>query len=294
MPSLAVEVAAATRGRSSGANATRSSVRAVDRRQTRPVVLLADDLADQRELYRQYLDFAGYDVTVARDGFEAVDRALQIHPDVIIMDLAMPGLDGFETTQRLKALDGTRDIPVIALTAHGELPREWALTAGCVAYLKKPCYPHDLALEISAVLDKVHVYRPDPLPLGPSEHPHALVVDGNVGDRELFAEYLEYRGCVVSVSLSAAAALGDAQRLQPEVIVLDLDLPRLGGWEVLRSLRRDPVTRGIPVVGLTHQVTEARREEARALGAALLTKPCEPDALFLAVSKAAAAARDRG
>jgi chemosensory pili system protein ChpA (sensor histidine kinase/response regulator) len=76
------------------------------------------------------------------------------------------------------------------------------------------------------------------------------------------------------------------------VIVLDLDLPRLGGWEVLRSLRRDPVTRSIPVVGLTRQVTDARREDARALGATLLNKPCEPDALFLAVSKAAAA-RDR-
>ena len=148
-------------------------------------------------------------MTVARDGFEAVDCALQVHPDVIIMDLAMPGLDGFETTQRLKALDTTRDIPVIALTAHGELPREWALTAGCAAYLKKPCYPHDLALEISAVLDKARVYRPEPLPLrSPSEHPQVLVVDGSVGDRELFAEYLEYRGCVVSVSLSAPARSG--------------------------------------------------------------------------------------
>jgi CheY-like chemotaxis protein len=54
------------------------------------VVLLVDDLADQRELYRQYLDFAGYEVAIARDGFEAVDRALHVHPDVIIMDLAMP------------------------------------------------------------------------------------------------------------------------------------------------------------------------------------------------------------
>lgn len=296
MPFLGVEVAATTRGRSSGPNPQRSGVREIDRRQTRPVVLLVDDLADQRELYRQYLDFAGYEVVIARDGFEAVDRALHVHPDVIIMDLAMPGLDGFETTQRLKVLEATRRIPVIALTAHGELPREWALTAGCAAYLKKPCYPHDLALEISAVLDKAGAYGPEPVPLrSVSEHPQVLVVDGNIGDRELFAEYLEYRGCVVSVSLSAAAALGDAQRLRPEVIVLDLDLPRQAGWEILRSLRRDPVVRGIPVVGLTRQATEDRREDARGLGATLLGKPCEPDALFLAVGKAAsAAARDRG
>jgi chemosensory pili system protein ChpA (sensor histidine kinase/response regulator) len=115
-----------------------------------------------------------------------------------------------------------------------------------------------------------------------------LVVDGSVGDRELFAEYLEYRGCAASVSPAAAAALGDAQRLRPDVIVLDLDLPRLAGWAILRDLRRDPVMGDTPVIGLTRQATDARREEARALGAALLAKPCEPDALYLAVSKAAA------
>src|SRR6266850_1016296 len=103
----------------------------LDRRHAPPVVLLVDDLEDQRELYGEYLEFAGYEVAFARDGYEAIDRALHLRPDVVIMDLAMPGLDGFETTQRLKLLEATRGIPVIALTAHGALPREWALTAGC-------------------------------------------------------------------------------------------------------------------------------------------------------------------
>ena len=295
MPSTSVNVVAG-RGRSSGPRVQPGSAPPVDRRHARPVVLLVDDLADQRELYRQYLEFAGYDVAVARDGFEAVDCALRVRPDVVIMDLAMPGLDGFETTQRLKLLEATRGIPVIALTAHGELPREWALTAGCAAYLKKPCYPHDLAMEISSVLDKAHVYRPQPaLPPAAPDHARVLIVDGSVGDRELFAEYLEFRGCLVFVSLTATAALGDAQRLHPEVIVLDLDVPRQMGWDILRSLRRDPVTRAIPVVGLSRQPTDAKREDARSLGALILAKPCEPDALYLAVSKAAESARrDRG
>ena len=104
-------------------------------------------------------------MAVARDGYEAVDCALRLRPDVVIMDLSMPGLDGFETTQRLKVLEATRGIPVIALTAYGSLPREWALSAGCAAYLKKPCYPNDLAEEIASVLEKA------PAPTAPARVP---------------------------------------------------------------------------------------------------------------------------
>jgi two-component system, cell cycle response regulator DivK len=278
----------------SGADPQPSRMPPLDRRDVAPMVLLVDDLEDQRELYGEYLEFAGYDVTLARDGYEAIDRALRLRPDIIIMDLAMPGLDGFETSQRLKLLEATRGIPIIALTAHGALPREWALSAGCAAYLKKPCYPHDLALEISSVLAKGSRGRPGPVaPLGAPSPARVLVVDGSVGDRELFAEYLEYRGCAVSVSVVPATAAGDVRRLRPEVIVLDLDLPQIAGWNILRDLRRDPVTRDVPVIGLSRQVTDAKREEARALGAALLAKPCEPDKLYLAVSKAAGPLPDR-
>lgn len=260
----------------------------LDRRQ-RPVVLLVDDLEDQRELYGQYLEFAGYEVSLARDGYEAIDRALSSRPDVVIMDLAMPGLDGFEATQRLKRLEKTRGIPVIALTAHGSLPREWALSAGCVSYLRKPCYPHDLAVEIAAVLDRPRPSWPEPVAPDPGRSkPHVLVVDGSVADRELFAEYLEYRGCVVSVNLEPGGALRDVLRRQPDVIVLDLDLPQLDAWDILRDLRRDPATREIPVIALSRKPAATERPQAQSLGAALLTKPCEPETLYLEVSKAAA------
>ncbi|HEV7500720.1 MAG TPA: response regulator, partial [Vicinamibacteria bacterium] len=70
----------------------RLAARPVVRPRSRPLVLLVDDLEDQRELYRQYLEFAGYEVAVARDGFEGIDRALSANPDVVVMDLSMPGL----------------------------------------------------------------------------------------------------------------------------------------------------------------------------------------------------------
>lgn len=260
--------------------------RAFERRRARPLVLLVDDLEDQRDLYRQYLEFAGYEVAVARDGFEGVDCALKVHPDAIVMDLAMPGLDGFEATQRLKELEGTGGIPVIALTAHGALPREWALRAGCDTYLTKPCYPDDLGSAISDVLARPARRRPRAVApsLAPGR-PHVLVIDSSVGDRELLAEYLEYRGCLVTVSVDLGAGLRDAQRVRPSVILLDLDAPRISAWETLMHLRREAATRDIPVVTTSRKPLASAR--ARSIGAELLIKPCEPEAVFVQLCRAA-------
>jgi two-component system cell cycle response regulator DivK len=119
-----------------------------------PAVLLVDDEPDQLDVYRQYLHFEGYRVAVASGGRVALDVALAARPDVIIMDLAMPGMDGFEATRRIKELKATRDIPVIALSAYGEIPPEWALAAGCETYLRKPILPQDLSEHIERALGR--------------------------------------------------------------------------------------------------------------------------------------------
>ena len=125
-----------------------------DRRRQR-LVLIVDDLSDQRELYAGYLAYLGYRVEEASGGVEGIAKAIELLPDLIIMDLAMPGLDGFDATRVIKAVSLTKGIPVVALTAHGEhLPREWAALAGCDVYLRKPILPGDLAAEIDRVLRK--------------------------------------------------------------------------------------------------------------------------------------------
>jgi CheY-like chemotaxis protein len=132
---------------------TRSAGPADRRRQQ--VVLIVDDLVDQRELYAGYLVYLGYHVEEASSGVEGIAKAIELQPDLIIMDLAMPGLDGFDATRVLKAVSLTKAIPVVALTAHAEhLPREWATLAGCDVYLRKPILPGDLAAEIDRVLRK--------------------------------------------------------------------------------------------------------------------------------------------
>ena len=119
----------------------------------RGLVLLVDDDTDQREMYGLYLRARGFLMLAATNGMEAMALARQVRPDVIVMDLAMPNLNGWEATQRLKHDPLTQSIPVIACTAHtGEWAVDRAVKAGCDAYLTKPCLPRDLVAEIRRVM----------------------------------------------------------------------------------------------------------------------------------------------
>ena len=118
-----------------------------------PIILLVDDYADNRAMYARYLAYAGYRVDEATNGQEALDKAGQIHPDLIVMDLSLPVMDGWEATRRLKANPQTKRILVLALTGHalGDHERE-ATAAGCDGYVTKPCLPEDLAARIQDML----------------------------------------------------------------------------------------------------------------------------------------------
>lgn len=120
----------------------------------KPRVLLVDDYPDAREMYAEYLQFSGYDVIEAANGMEALQRALDSAPDIILMDLSLPVMDGWEATRRLKSDERTATIPVVALTGHALAGiSEGAKKAGCDAFVTKPCLPEDLVREIRHVLD---------------------------------------------------------------------------------------------------------------------------------------------
>jgi len=120
-----------------------------------PLVLVVDDYTDAREMYSDFLVFSGFRVAEAKDGNEAIDKAIEIQPDLILMDLSLPGLDGWEATRRLKADDRTRGIPVVALTGHALAgDAQTALRAGCDAFITKPCLPADLVVEVRRMLER--------------------------------------------------------------------------------------------------------------------------------------------
>jgi CheY-like chemotaxis protein len=122
-----------------------------------PLVLLVDDYPDAREMYREYLVFSGFDVAEASSGREAVDKAAAIQPDIILMDLSLPGMDGWEATRLLKGQPATEAIPVVALTGHALAGHsEDARRAGCDAFITKPCLPDALVDAIRRVLEREH------------------------------------------------------------------------------------------------------------------------------------------
>ena len=126
----------------------------------KPLVLLAEDFEDARELYRDYLEFSGFTVETATNGREAVDRAITLQPDVILMDASMPVLDGWQATRELKAHPDTKDIPVLALTAHAfDDARQQARAVGCDGFVTKPCLPDDLVAKVRATLDPAAARR---------------------------------------------------------------------------------------------------------------------------------------
>jgi len=131
------------------------NMRAPKEKSEKPRVLVVDDYPDAREMYSEYLEYCGFEVEQAANGMEALQRALETQPDIILMDLSLPVMDGWEATRRLKADKRTGRIPVVALTGHALAGiSEGAKKAGCDAFVTKPCLPEDLVKEIRRVLDE--------------------------------------------------------------------------------------------------------------------------------------------
>jgi CheY-like chemotaxis protein len=126
------------------------------RERERPLVLVVEDYQDAREMYSEYLRFSGFDVIEASNGMEAIEQATVQQPDIILMDLALPKVDGWEATRQLKSDPRTNDIPVVALTGHALAGHaDSAQKAGCDAFVTKPCLPDALVAEIRRMLGGV-------------------------------------------------------------------------------------------------------------------------------------------
>ncbi len=113
-------------------------------------ILFVDDFKDNRDMYEHFLSEEGFRVTLASNGQEGLDKTFELQPDVVVMDLSLPLVSGWEATRRIKADERTKHIPVLILSGHDL--SSVAAEVGCEGFLVKPCLPNTLISEIARVL----------------------------------------------------------------------------------------------------------------------------------------------
>jgi GAF domain-containing protein/DNA-binding response OmpR family regulator len=196
-------------------------------------VLVIDDEATVRDLMQRFLTKEGFRVVTAHGGEEGLQRARALRPDAITLDVMMPGMDGWAVLSALKADPDVADIPVIMLTIVDDKNLGYAL--GASDYLTKP-------IDRERLVAVLRQHRRD-LPV--------LVVDDDVEVRQLFRRMLEPEGYTVVEAPNGREALERLRDMSPSVILLDLMMPEMDGFEFVAEFRRHEPWRAIPIVVVT-------------------------------------------
>jgi PAS domain S-box-containing protein len=198
-------------------------------------ILVIDDDPDAVYLLRENLNPQEFDILGARDGLEGVRIARERQPQAILLDIIMPGADGWQVLHDLKEDLATASIPVILLTIIDKKALGFRL--GAAAYLLKPLDP----VAVREALNRV-------IGVTPQRQKHVLVVDDDPNVADMLGQFLpatEYR---LEAAPDGLAGLQAVERSRPDIILLDIIMPRLDGFAVIERLRADPKTRDLPII----------------------------------------------
>jgi two-component system cell cycle response regulator len=231
-------------------------------------ILVVDDNPTNLKLVSDVLEFEGYDILKAVDAEEAQVVLAATLPDLILMDIALPGMDGLTLTRKLKAEERTRSIRIVALTAFAMKGDDHkAFDAGCDGYITKPIDTRQLRDQVAGFLARAS---------GQSLRGHMkiLVIEDHAADLKLADLVLSSAGHDVSTAETAQQAFAAIKKDRPQLILLDLDLPGMDGIALVRKLRADTDTRYIHVAALTCCREKYPKAAALAAGCdAYLLKP---------------------
>lgn len=209
-----------------------------------PLILLVDDFEDALEMYRDYLVYRGYRVIGATNGETALAICRRHHPDLILLDVRMPGMSGLDVVRILRSDATCDDSPIVALTAHAlEDERVEALRAGFDEVIPKPCLPDQLAAAVERLLRERSL---SPLVLVATD------IDDHAG---VYANALTANGFRAEVVHTGAEALALAARLRPACAVIDVRLSDMSGWEVCSRLKAQPENALVRIIVLTQELS---------------------------------------
>ena len=247
----------------------------------KPYVLIVDDDPDIREGIVAVLETNDYHLATASNGIECMEHIRDELPDLLILDMLMPRMDGFAVIRELRSDPELTGIPIIILTtviedaAYRRYELETGVAMGVSNYIEKPASPDELLRSVSAIVDQ----------------PYIIVTDDDPDIIEAISTVLETRPYNVATARNGEQCLEMIRKRNPDLLLLDLLMPKMDGFAVIRELQSDPATAKIPVLVLTTIVEDASRrryelETGRDMPVkAYLQKPIAPEQLLLEVEK---------
>ena len=249
-----------------------------------PTILIIEDDPGAVRLLRAYLEAEGYQVEIATDGESGIAAAQANAPDAIILDVLLPGIDGWEVLRRLKGDPALRNLPVVVVTVVDE--RNVAMNLGAVDYFLKP-------VRREALLDRLSQYTfTTKVKMG---RVRVLAIDDDPAARELVTNALRPEGFDVVSAASGREGLALALQDPPDLVICDLLMPDMDGYEVVERLHANETTKDVTILILTGQdLSASDRERLNGKVAEVVHKGVDPRPAFAQwLRRASAAARRR-
>lgn len=257
-------------------------------------VLVIEDEANNLDVAQRIIRAAGHEALAAMDGQTGIETARAERPDAILVDLLLPRVDGWTVTKTLREEEWAKSIPIVAVSALAmQQDRQRAIAAGCDDFLSKPYAP----AELRAILNRFLPMAAPKAAIPPKVAAKAaatgehlgtvLVVDDEPMNVELLSRRLEAMGAVVLKAMSGDEALATCDREMPDLILLDVMMPGMDGYEVCRKLKSNERTEPIPVIFVTaRDRAEDLAKGFAAGGVDYVPKPFEPVELAARVRSA--------
>lgn len=228
----------------------------------KPLVLIIEDNVQAAQLLQTYLEEAGYNTEIARNGIEGLEKAKLLRPHLITLDVILPIKDGWQVLKELKRHSLCKNIPIIIISITDE--KKLGFGMGAVEYFVKPVNRQEL-LE---ALKKIPIHRSQA-----QRQPTVLVIDDDKASLDLIGLILESEGYRVLKSYEGKEGLRLALRERPDLIILDIIMPEVSGFNVAYQLKKMPETQNLPVIILTSMdVDEETREQMQGFITAIMSK----------------------
>jgi PAS domain S-box-containing protein len=228
----------------------------------KPLILIIEDNAQASQLIQMYLQEAGYRTEIAKDGAEGLEKAKRLKPQIITLDMIMPVKDGWQVLKELKRHPICKDIPIIIISITDE--KKLGFSMGAVDYFVKPVNKDEL----------LNALRKIPLRnVEQKQHPKVLIIDDDKNASELIQVMLEAEGYDVIKTMNGKDGVQLAFSETPDLIILDLIMPDISGFNVAYQLKQQAKTRNTPIIILTSmEVDEDTREQMQGFISTIMSK----------------------